>query len=112
MAHLVDASSRAMRELLRRVAMHQITADEAVDILHDWPNRDAGSSALRAMARRATELRREARAECQGRYIAEQNLRYAPISGIEQYHREVSAAFFAGQQVPPVPWPIAEPKEQ
>lgn len=37
--HLVDAAAPAMREVFRRVAVGQIGADDAVDILLDWPNR-------------------------------------------------------------------------
>lgn len=36
--HLVNAAAPAMRQLLRRVAARQFTADDAVDTMLGWPN--------------------------------------------------------------------------
>lgn len=41
--HLVDAAAPAMRILLSRVEDKQLTAEDARDILLDWPNRARGS---------------------------------------------------------------------
>ncbi len=46
--HLVDAAAPAMREVLRRVELGQLSSASAVDILLDWPSRalaEAGAPA-------------------------------------------------------------------
>jgi hypothetical protein len=53
--HLVNAAAPAMRELLRRVSVGQLTPDEAVDVLLDWPDR---GDPLRTELREAAETLR------------------------------------------------------
>lgn len=51
--HLVDGASKAMRELLRRVAVGQLTAADAMGVLADWPDRGAEIERLRDDLERA-----------------------------------------------------------
>jgi hypothetical protein len=64
---------------------------------------DELSVMLRAMARRASDLRREARAEYVLRMNAEQNLRYAPLAGVIAFRKQMSEAWAARLPMPPIP---------
>lgn len=55
--HLVDAAAPAMRRLLARVADGEWTADEALDVLLDWPSRTASAVPAAPTGKRA-ELHR------------------------------------------------------